>query len=164
MESFAAAHDDRLTTTELMRFRAGVGDQFRMRRVDGARTLVIAYFTGGDFEGPLLKGRLLPGGGDWAVFENSQLLRINVRGILETEDNCLIFMRYWGLWATPPGVLDRVLKKDGQRDFLLSENYLRVTCSFETEAPRYAWLNTCIALGIGSRTADGVAYRFFRVL
>ena len=27
----------------------------------------IAYVTGGTFEGPRLKGRVLPGGGDWVI-------------------------------------------------------------------------------------------------
>ena len=42
--------------------------------------------------------------------------------------------------------------------------YFRIAPLFETEAPRYTWLNTVVALGIAHRLADGPVYSLFEVL
>lgn len=42
--------------------------------------------------------------------------------------------------------------------------YFRIAPLFQTEAPRYTWLNTVVVLGIGHRLADGPVYSQFEVL
>jgi hypothetical protein len=44
------------------------------------------------------------------------------------------------------------------------EYYLRTAPFFETSAPRHAWLNQIVSVGIGERTPDGVTYELFEVL
>ena len=46
----------------------------------------IAYVTGGTFEGPRLKGRVLPGGGDWVIQRPDHVFQLDVRITLETDD------------------------------------------------------------------------------
>jgi hypothetical protein len=41
--------------------------------------------------------------------------------------------------------------------------YFRTALTFETEDPRYAWLNGIVAVGVGRRTAGGVRYAVFAV-
>jgi len=74
----------------LIRFRAVVPDELIIPRPGYGAKLSICYFSGGEFKGPRVKGRLLPGGGDWAEYENERLFRINVRSVLETDDHELI--------------------------------------------------------------------------
>jgi Protein of unknown function (DUF3237) len=46
----------------------------------------IFRFDTGSFEGPKLKGTVLPGGGGWSLMRRDHVLEIEVRLILETDD------------------------------------------------------------------------------
>ena len=161
-DTATVADSTALAASVLMTFSAFVEPELAISRGAG-RKLSICHFSGGTFEGPRLKGALLPGGGDWAEYESDDFLRIDVRGTLKTDDGALIFMRYLGYWRTPPGVLQAVLKPGGEAHFHARENYLRVSAMFETDAPRYAWLNGLLAVGVGRRADAGVAYTFFAI-
>jgi len=148
----------------LMRFRAIVSDELVIPRPHAGAKLSVCYFTGGDFVGSRLRGRLLPGGGDWAEYDSDRLFRIDVRSVLETDDGALIYLRYWGLWSTRPGMLDKIFAPGGFAQYKPEDHYLRVSARFETHVERYAWLNELLAIGIGSLAADGVIYDFYTVL
>jgi hypothetical protein len=50
----------------------------------------IARFAGGSFEGPKLRGIVLPGGGGWMILRHDGVLDIEVRIVLETDDKQMI--------------------------------------------------------------------------
>src|SRR5882724_10646472 len=64
--------------------------------------------TGGDFTGPRLRGRVLPGGSDWIIARPDGALLLDVRATLETDDGALINMTYGGLRHGPPAVIERL--------------------------------------------------------
>src|SRR4030081_394644 len=68
-------------------------------------TRVIAPITGGTFDGPRLRGRVLPGGGDWTLLRSDAVLELDLRITLETDDGALISMTSFGLRHGPPEVL-----------------------------------------------------------
>jgi hypothetical protein len=148
----------------LFSFSATVAPEWRIMRPEVGSKLSICLFQSGQFEGPRLSGTVLPVGGDWAEYQSARLLRIYVRGLLRTHDGDLIALDYRGLWATPPGVLERVLQPGGDQAFVAAENYLRVVASFETDSPKYSWMNEILAIGVGQKTADGIHYEFYEVL
>src|SRR2546426_10470261 len=55
-------------------------------------TRVTAPITSGHFEGPRLRGRVLPGGGDWTLLRGDGVLELDLRLTLETDDGALIHM------------------------------------------------------------------------
>ena len=57
----------------------------------------IGYIASGDFSGPRLNGRVLPGGGDWPALsiDGQNSYQVNVRAVWQTEDNALINVRDW---------------------------------------------------------------------
>src|SRR5881409_436164 len=61
--------------------------------------------AGGRFEGPRLRGRVLPGGGDWTLLRADGVLELDLRLTLETDDGALIDMRSFGLRHAPPEVM-----------------------------------------------------------
>jgi len=65
----------------------------------GARSIVPV--TGGDFEGPRLRGKVLPGGGDWLLLRSDGVLELDLRITLETDDHTLIHMSFQGLRHGP---------------------------------------------------------------
>src|ERR1700752_2178788 len=124
-------------------------------------TRVIVPITSGTFEGPRLRGRVLPGGGDWTLLRSDAVLELDLRITLETDDGSLISMTSFGLRHGPPEVL-AALSRGERVD--PAAYYFRTTPRFETAAPRYAFLNRLVAVATADRRAEGPIYTIFEVL
>src|SRR5436305_8882385 len=98
-------------------------------------TRVTAPITSGHFEGPRLRGKVLPGGGDWTLLRPDGVLELDLRITLETDDGALIGMSSFGLRHGPVEVLAALSRGEPVDP---SEYYFRTAPRFETSAPRYA--------------------------
>src|SRR5512139_2470563 len=119
---------------------------------------VIGNIAGGTFAGRRLRGRVLPGGGDWGLFRADGTLSADVRTCLETDDQALIYVSYGGRWNITPELLLKLGDPQQIESVDASAYYLRTSLLFETAAERYDWLNRVIAIGTGRRTVKGIAY------
>src|SRR5450755_521673 len=72
----------------------------------------IIPIEGGAFEGPKLRGRVLPGDSDCMLMRPDGVAQIDVRTTLETDDGDLIFMKYGGFRHGPKDVMDRLARGD----------------------------------------------------
>jgi hypothetical protein len=99
--------------------------------------------TGGTFHGPRLRGEVLAGGGDWALFRPDGGMALDVRLTLRTHDDALVHLTYGGRW---------------------SGSYFRTTPLFETGAERYSWLNDIVCVGSGYLVDGGIAYKVAQVV
>jgi Protein of unknown function (DUF3237) len=68
----------------------------------------IARFGSGSFEGPKLKGTVLPGGGGWMLIRRDDVLEVDVRIVLEIDDKQMIYMSWKGFRHGPKEVIDRL--------------------------------------------------------
>ncbi len=107
----------------------------------GIRSIVPV--TGGDFEGPRLRGKVLPGGGDWLLLRPDGVLELDLRITLETDDHALIYMTFQGL-------------RHG--------SYFRTLPRFETSTGTYAFLNRIVSVGVGEARPDGAVHRIDEIL
>src|ERR1700685_921613 len=109
----------------------------------------IVAVTGGTFEGPKLRGKVVEqGGSDWILARTDGSLQLNVRVTLRTDDGALIGMSYQGYRHGPAAVIERLNRGEAVDP---SEYYFRTIVMFETAAPTYAWLNNIVAVGVGRR-------------
>lgn len=115
----------------------------------------------GKFEGPRLKGYVLPGGLDMKTLRSDGAMNPDVRLVLRTDDDALIFMHYRGVRHGPPEVMARIARGEIVAP---TEYYLRSTPYFETAAPKYDWLNRIVAVGVGRRMPDRGEYDVFQIL
>lgn len=115
----------------------------------------------GTFAGPRITGDVLPGGMDMKTIRADGAMNPNVRLILRTNDDALIFMHYTGVRHGAPEVMARIARGEVVPP---SEYYLRNTPYFETSAPKYDWLNRIVAVGVGRRMPDHAAYDVFQIL
>jgi hypothetical protein len=99
--------------------------------------------TGGTFHGPRLRGEVLAGGGDWALFRRDGAMALDVRLTLRTHDDALLHMTYGGRWAG---------------------SYFRTTPLFETGSEPYSWLNDIVCVGSGYLVDGGIAYEVAQVV
>jgi hypothetical protein len=121
----------------------------------------IGLVAGGTFEGPKLRGIVLPGGADWIIGRPDGATTLDVRIVLETDDKATIGLTYRGLRHGPAEVMEKV----NSGVFVdPSEYYFRTIVMFETAAPKYDWLNRIFGIGTGSRPPEGPVYEIFEVL
>ena len=107
--------------------------------------LSIFPVTGGSFEGELLRGKVLAGGGDWVTAKGDGTFELDLRVTLETDDGALIHMTFTGV-----------------RDD--ANHYFRTLPRFETAAPQYAFLNRLLAVGIGKIRPEGPVHAIEEIL
>jgi hypothetical protein len=121
----------------------------------------IVPVLGGEIDGPRIKGKILPGGGDWALTRADGVLVLDVRLTIETDDGALIHCAYTGQRHGSAAVMERLAKSEPVDP---SEMYFRIAPRFETADPRYEWLNRLLAVGIGERLQHGPRYHLHEVL
>jgi Protein of unknown function (DUF3237) len=108
-------------------------------------TVTIFPVTGGSFEGERLRGQVLAGGGDWVTRHEDGTFTLDLRVTLQTDDGDLIHMTFTGI-----------------RDD--ANHYFRTVPRFETAAPKYAFLNRLLAVGIGEIRPDGPVHVIEEIL
>jgi Protein of unknown function (DUF3237) len=107
-------------------------------------TLMIFPVIGGSFEGERLRGKVLAGG-DWVRARADGTLTLDLRVTLETDDGGLIHMTFTGV------------RND-------ANHYFRTAPRFETAAPKYAFLNRLLAVGIGEIRPEGPVHIIEEIL
>ncbi len=107
---------------------------------------LIVNVPGGTFEGPKLKGTIVPNsGGDWVTLRPDGSMKLDVRLTLQTEDGAHILLTYTGVGTRAADGSTKVYS----------------TPLFETGAEKYAWLNSVQAVAVGSTTPGGVTYEVY---
>lgn len=115
--------------------------------------------------GDRIRGRLLPGGGDWMLTDAQGVGHIDARYMIETEDGAIVQAFYGGRLVFLGDALQRL--REG-KPLAEDDLYFRVAVTFNAP-PEYGWLNQVQGIGIGSiePTAAGcniVRYRVFEIL
>jgi hypothetical protein len=138
----------------LMTVRVALAAPHRIGAVPHGTRATVAV-TGGAFEGPRMRGRVLPGGGDWTLLRADGVLELDLRITLETDDGALIHMASFGFRHGPPEVIAALGRGEPVDP---SSYYFRTTPRFETGSPKYAFLNRMLAVASGDRRPDGPIY------
>jgi hypothetical protein len=159
----SAVHGQQPPTPPALEFAFEVRAQVADPTVVGelpAGTRRIIDITGGTFEGPQLKGTLLPGGADWQIIRADGFTEVDARYTLRTDTGHLIYVSNIGIRHAPPDVLRRLNAGEAVDPSLV---YFRTVPRFETAAPELAWLMRSIFIATGERYPNGVMIRYWRV-
>lgn len=125
-----------------------------------AGTRRIVQITGGTFEGPGLRGKVVPGGADWQIIHADGFSELDTRYTLETETGKTIYVQNAGIRHAAPDVMKQLLAGQPVDPALV---YFRTVPTFETAAPELQWLTRAIFVGVGQRNPSDVQIRFWRV-
>src|SRR2546422_11653668 len=124
-------------------------------------TRVTAPIASGHFEGPRLRGKVLPGGGDWTLLRGDGVLELDLRITLETDDGALIHMTFEGLRHGPADAIAAL----GRGEVVdPARYYFRTLPRFETSTETYAFLNRVVCVGVGEARPDGAVHRIDEIL
>lgn len=127
--------------------------QYGRRNVD--------FFSGGTFEGPKMRGRIIAGGSDLILRRVDGAMQPDVRLTLETDDGALVLVTYRGIRHGSPEVMERIARGEEVEP---SQYYLRNTPYFETASRKYDWLNRIVAVGVGRRLPNSAVYEVYEIL
>lgn len=121
----------------------------------------VVPITGGTFEGPNIKGKVVAGGYDWQMLRADGVVEIDARYLLQTDDGDLITITNTGLRHGPPEVMQRLAKGE---EVDAAEYYFRSIPLFETGNPKYAWLMESVFIATGTRKPKQVLIDVWRVV
>lgn len=101
--------------------------------------------TGGTFEGPRLRGTILPGGADWQTSRPDGVTEVDALYSIRADDGTVIIVRNCGVIA--------------------AGGYMRTAPRFEAPAGPHSWLNQSQFVGsvAGGPRPGTVIIRVFRV-
>ena len=136
---------DKLQSEFLFDLNLEVGTPQNLGSAGGGRLIVPV--SGGTFAGHGLKGTTVAPGGDWIVQRPDGSRVLDVRILLQTDDGQKIYMSWRGIAYAPPG----------------GALVARIAPLFETAAPKYAWLNNVVAVGVYRPDLGKIAYRVYRI-
>jgi hypothetical protein len=120
----------------------------------------IVPITGGEFSGPQMRGKVVPGGADWQILRGDGVAELEARYTLRTDDGALIYVRNQARRHGPAEVIAALaagLPVDPD------SYYFRGATFFETSAARYAWIARSIIVCTGERQPAGVRLKFYKL-
>lgn len=121
----------------------------------------VVSITGGSFEGPKIKGTVIPGGYDWQLFRNDGVIEIEARYVLQADEGALITIVDTGLRHAPENVMKLLIAGE---DVDPSLYYFRSVPVFETSGPKHDWLTKNIFIAKGTRKPTLVTIEVWKVL
>lgn len=139
--------------------RAKIADPIVIGQVSGGTRRIINILEG-TFEGPKIKGKLLPGGADWQIIRQDGFTEVDARYVLQTDKGDLIYVSNIGIRHAPPDIIERL---NAGEEVDQSQIYFRAVPRFETATPDLEWLMRSIFICTGERQPNDVVIRFFRV-
>ncbi len=143
----------------VMELRVEVAAPVEVGDVPGGRRRIVAI-AGGTFDGPSIRGRILPGGADWQLIRPDGVAELDARYVLETDAGQVVYIRNRGLRHAAPEIARELLAGRPVDPALV---YFRTSAKFETAAPELQWLTRAIFVGDADRHPDLVLVRLWRV-
>jgi Protein of unknown function (DUF3237) len=139
--------------------RVQVGPPTELGEVPRGRRRIIPIL-GGTFDGPNIRGKVVPGGADWQIVRADGFAELDTRYMLQTASGHLIYIQNAGIRHAPPDVTKKLLAGEPVDP---TQVYFKTIPTFETSAPDLQWLTRSIFIGTGERHPSDVVIRVWKV-
>jgi hypothetical protein len=130
--------------------RAEVTGTLLIGNGDG-ETTEFTPIVGGSVDGPRLRGKVLPGGGDWSS-TRGDVCALEARYLLQAEDGAVIDIVNRGYYRPEAGAPDQF---DGDLKITEAGHYYRTSPVFRTDAPAHRRLAETVFVGLARPDGDG---------
>ena len=121
----------------------------------------VVGILGGTFEGPEMRGEVLPGGADWQIVRKDGVLDLDARYALKDQAGGIIRVVSQGYRHGSPEVLEALARGEHVDP---SRYFFRTIMRFETGAPYLESLNKTIAVATAERKARQVLLTAYKLL
>jgi hypothetical protein len=117
--------------------------------------------TGGTVTGPLMQGRIVPGGADFQLIvgEGTQA-HLDARYVLALDDGTRVFVQNKALRVASAEDSAKIRRGEPVDP---TRVYFRCQPSFEASTPQWSWLAEHQFIGVGLRLPDAVHLSFYKV-
>ncbi|OZC69280.1 hypothetical protein CH306_08850 [Rhodococcus sp. 15-725-2-2b] len=126
--------------------------------VDGHRRIV--PILGGTVEGPLLRGRVLPGGADHQILRTPTITELDARYALETDAGERVAVHNMGIRSGAEEDIDALVRGE---DVPADRVYFRSQPRLSSAASRLAWMNERLFLGSGKRLPNSIELDIYQI-
>ena len=144
----------------LMSLAVDVGDVVSMGAGPLGERRVVGI-VGGTFDGPGLRGEVLPGGADWQIVRGDGVLDLDARYALKEQAGGVIRVVSQGYRHGSSDVLAALARGE---EVDPATYFFRTIMRFETGAPYLEWLNKTIAVATAERKARQVLLSAYKLL
>jgi Protein of unknown function (DUF3237) len=120
----------------------------------------IIPITGGEVRGDI-NGKVCPFGADFQIIRPNELIELEAKYAIETNDGAVIYVENKGLRFGPIDLLLQLKRGEPVDPRLI---YFRTVPKFETGAEKYRWLMESLFIGSAARHADRVVIDVHQVL
>lgn len=127
-----------------------------------AGVLRVFPIIGGTFEGPRIRGDVVPGGADWQTIRRDGTMVLDARYAIKSSDGALIQVHNRGLLSFSPQELQRLERGE----IFDASGVLRTAAEFLAPAGPHEWLNKSIfvsTIRVTPEPIDRVWVSFFEV-
>src|SRR3954452_7840422 len=97
----------------------------------------IIPIIGGEVRGPDINGKVCAFGADFQIIRPHELIELEAKYALETDDSAIIYVENRGIRFGPVELLQRLKQGEPVDPKLI---YFRCSTKFETGAEKYRWL------------------------
>ncbi|MER7111054.1 DUF3237 domain-containing protein [Streptomyces sp. NPDC000229] len=145
--------------TYAFEIRAEIAPTLHIGHGEG-ETTEFTPIVGGSVEGPLLRGKVLAGGGDWSS-TRGEVCELDARYLIQADDGAVIDIVNRGYYRPRPDSPDQY---DGDLQVSEAGHYYRTSPAFRTDAPAHRWLAETVFVGLARPVGDDVvAIRMYAV-
>lgn len=118
--------------------------------------------TGGAVTGPLMNGKIVPGGADFQlILGDGTQAHLDARYVLELTDGTRVFVQNTALRVASAEDSAKIRRGEAVDP---SRVYFRCQPKFEANNPQWAWLAEHQFVGTGVRLPDAVHLSFYKVV
>ena len=117
--------------------------------------------TGGTVTGPLMRGRIVPGGADFQlIVADGTQAHLDARYVLELDDGTRVFVQNKALRVASAEDSAKIRRGEPVDP---TRVYFRCQPSFEASTSQWSWLAEHQFIGVGLRLPDAVHLSFYKV-
>ena len=121
----------------------------------------IIPIIGGEVRGENITGKVCTFGADFQIIRPNELIELEAKYAIETDDGAVIYVENKGLRFGPVDLLQKLKRGEPVDPELI---YFRTVPKFETGAARYRWLMEHLFIGSAARHADRVVIDVHQVM
>jgi len=121
----------------------------------------IIPIIGGEVRGENITGKVCAFGADFQIIRPNELIELEAKYAIETDDGAVIYVENKGLRFGPLDLLQKLKRGEPVDPELI---YFRTVPKFETGAARYRWLMEHLFIGSAARHADRVVIDVHQVM
>jgi len=116
----------------------------------------------GTFEGPRIKGRVIPmSGGDFPLLRPNGVIDFDARYLLEADDGTPIYLQSRGYRWAEGDAMERMARIE---DVAAEDYYMRVSPKFDVPEGPHDWLAKHIFVGVAEKIPQANRIHYFMLL